>query len=194
MKCTLHYQYTESGIKIFVSKGSDSTGISVYIDYSKWSENRLQYLDKILDKYFNELTDCCNQSILNYKLNNKDVENTKLNVKNTIIRIVKENDEKLRNLITKLDISIKSWYLKEYPSDDVGETLSDTATFLELNNLLNSGKGKDVYELLGGDSDTIVRERCFEKLCQLTDQTYDTVYNKWLHTEESKTEEYDIEK
>ena len=94
----------------------------------------------------------------------------------------------------KLDISIKSWYLKEYPSDDVGETLSDTATFLELNNLLNSGKGKDVYELLGGDSDTIVRERCFEKLCQLTDQTYDTVYNKWLHAEESKTEEYDIEK
>lgn len=194
MKCTLYYQYTESGIKIFVSKGSDSTGISVYIDYSKWSENRLQYLDKILDKYFNELTDRCNKSILNYKLNNKDVENTKLNVKNTITRIVKENDEKLRNLITKLDISIKSWYLKEYPSDDVGETLSDTATFLELNNLLNSGKGKDVYELLGGDSDTIVRERCFEKLCELTDQTYDTVYNKWLNTENPKTEEYDIEK
>lgn len=194
MRCTLHYQYNKSGIKIFVSKGSEPTGINVYIDYSKWSENRLKYLDAILDKHFNQLLDSCNKSILNYKLNAKDIENTKLNVKNTITRIVKENDERLRNLIVKLDISIKSWYLKEYPSDDVGETLSDTATFLELNNLLNSGKGKDVYELLGGDSDTIVRERCFEKLCQLTDQTYDTVYNKWLHTEESKTEEYDIEK
>lgn len=188
MKCSLHYQYDKSGIKIFVSKGSESTGIHKYINYSNWSETRLKYLDAILDKSFNELVDSCNNSILNYKLSSKDIENTKLNVKGVISRIVKENDEKLRTLIKKLDITIRSWYIEKYPSDDVGKTLSPTATFLELNNLLNSGKGDNIYELLGGDSDSIVRERCFEKLSELTEQTYDTIYNKWLSTEEHEAE------
>ena len=62
-------------------------------------------------------------------------------------------NEEIVNIIEKLDISIKSWYISKYPSDDVGNTLSPTATFLDLNNLLNSGKG-DVYSLLGGDADT----------------------------------------
>lgn len=88
--------------------------------------------------------------------------------------------EKISNLIEKLDKSIKTWYLKEYPADEVGKTLSPDVTFLNLNNLLNSGKG-DVYSLLGGEADTIIRERCFEKLCELTDQDYDSVYNKWLN-------------
>lgn len=188
MKCSLHYQYDKSGIKIFVSKGSEPTGINKYINYSNWSENRLNYLDAILDKSFNELVDSCHNSILNYKLSSTDIENTKLNVKGVISRVVKENDEKLRTLIRKLDIRIKSWYIKEYPSDDVGNTLSPTATFLELNNLLNSGKGSDVYELLGGDSDSIVRERCFQKLSELTEQTYDTIYNKWLNKAEHEAE------
>lgn len=88
-------------------------------------------------------------------------------------------NEEIVNIIEKLDVSIKSWYISKYPSDEVGNTLSSTATFLDLNNLLNSGKG-DVYSLLGGDADTNVRERCFEKLCELTNQTYDEVYNKWI--------------
>lgn len=188
MKCSLHYQYDKSGIKIFVSKGSEPTGINKYINYSKWSENRLKYLDAILDKSFNELVDSCEKSILNYKLSSTDIENTKSNVKGVISRIVKENDEKLRTLIKKLDITIKAWYIKEYPSDDVGESLSPTATFLELNNLLNSGKGSDVYELLGGYSDSTVRERCFKKLSELTEQSYDTIYNKWLNKEEQEAE------
>lgn len=188
MKCSLHYQYDKSGIELFVSKGSQPTGINNYIDYSKWNENRLEYLDTILDKVFNDLINSCNQSIFDYKLSSKDIDNIKSNVKRTITRIVKENDEKLRTLIKKLDITIRSWYIEKYPSDDVGKTLSPTATFLELNNLLNSGKGDNIYELLGGDSDSIVRERCFEKLSELTEQTYDTIYNKWLSTEEHEAE------
>lgn len=194
MKCSLHYQYDKSCIEIFVSKGSEPTGIHKYINYSDWSETRLKYLDAILDKTFNELVDSCNNSILNYKLTSTDIENTKANVKGTISRIVKENDEKLRNLIKKLDITIRSWYIEKYPTDDVGKTLSKTTTFLELNNLLNSGKGKDVYELLGRDADSIVRERCFQKLSELTEQTYENIYNKWLNTEEQKVEECDMEK
>ena len=79
----------------------------------------------------------------------------------------------------KLDVSIKNWYISKYPSDEVGNALSPTVTFHDLNDLLNSGKG-DVYFLLGGNADTNVRERCFEKLCELTNQTYNEVYNKWV--------------
>ena len=191
MKCFLHYQYDKSGIKIFVSKGSEPTSINKYIDYSNWSENRLKCLDAILDKSFNELIDSFNKSILNYKLSSTDIKNTKSDVKEVISRIVKENDEKLRALIKKLDITIKSWYIEEYPSDDAGKTLSPAATFLELNNILNSGKGSDVYELLGGYADSTVRERCFEKLSELTEQSYNTIYNKWLNNKEHEMEEYE---
>ncbi len=73
MKCSVRYEYDKSGVKLFVSNGSEPTGINKYIDYSKWSENRLKYLDAILDNAFNELIDSCNQSILNYKLSTKDI-------------------------------------------------------------------------------------------------------------------------
>ena len=71
--------------------------------------------------------------------------------------------------------------------DNLGTTLSSAATFLDLNNLLNSGKG-DVYKLLGGESDSIIRERCFMKLSELTEQEYDTIYTKWLNTEDKEDE------
>lgn len=104
--------------------------------------------------------------------------------------MVKEIDK----IISKLDISIKNWYTNNYPNDSVGKTLSPTTSFLDLNNLLNSGRGAEVYKLLGGDADTIIRERCFEKLAELTDQEYNAIYDKWISIEKNNEIEEEIGK
>lgn len=187
MKCFLNYEYDNSKMRLFVSSDYGPVFIEQYIDYSSWSENKLKYLDTILDNAINKLISECNNSILNYKISIDDKVNTKFNAKAVITRIVKENNVKLENLIQKLSISIKEWYIISYPNDNLGTTLSSTATFLDLNNLLNSRKG-DVYKLLGGESDSIIRERCFMKLSELTEQEYDTIYTKWLNTEDKEDE------
>ncbi len=95
----------------------------------------------------------------------------------------------IATIITDLNISIKDWYIKNFSNDEVGRTLSSTATFLDLNNLLNSNRGSEVYTLLGGDADTVVRERCFQKLAELTNQDYDVIYYKWLNAPDKILEE-----
>ncbi len=93
--------------------------------------------------------------------------------------------KEINNAQEKLDMPIKSWYISKYPSDELGKTLSPTVTFLDLNNILNSGKG-DVYTLLGGYADTTIRERCFEKLCELTNQNSYDIYSKWIKYDNSQ--------
>lgn len=90
-------------------------------------------------------------------------------------------DKRTISLIEKLDTNIKSWYMSEYEHDEVGKTLSSTVTFLDVNNLLNSGKGDQIYDLLGGDADTIVRERIFQKMAELEEVNYDDIYCRWLN-------------
>jgi hypothetical protein len=75
---------------------------------------------------------------------------------------------------------IKDWYLKEYPTDDMGEELSPNITFEGLFNYLNKDNGRyDVYDFLEvGDS--VIRERCFEKLAEIKNKPYDYIYDLWL--------------
>jgi len=89
--------------------------------------------------------------------------------------------------MNSLNMSIKEWYTKTYPSDTLGETLNETTTFSDLANLLDSGEG-DVYKLLGGDADSVIRERSFEKLSELKDIDYNEIYYKWLSLEKSSEE------
>jgi len=86
-----------------------------------------------------------------------------------------------------LDMNIKDWYIKTYPSDLLGETLNDTTTFKDLNNLLDSGKD-DIYKLLGGDADSVIRERIFEKLSEIEEVEYDEIYYRWLRMENDNAE------
>ncbi len=188
MKCFLNYEYTQSGIKLFVVKNSEPVFIEEYIDYSKWSEDKLRYLDDILDNAINNLINKCDKTVFGYKISKSDQLNIKWRAKEIITRIVEENNKNLRDIIKKLDISIKNWYIDNYPSDDVGTTLSSTATFLDLNNLLNSKKGSHVYQLLGGDADSLVRERCFSKLAELIGENYNYIYNKWIDSPNKEDE------
>ncbi len=74
-------------------------------------------------------------------------------------------------------MNIKNFYLENYPSDELGIEINPMATFEGLFNTLDNYG--DVYEYIGvGDS--IIRERCFEKLSEIMECDYNVVYEKWL--------------
>ena len=72
---------------------------------------------------------------------------------------------------------IKDWYRNNYKTDELGEEINLTVTFNDLYNaLLNN---KDIYDLIGV-SDSLIRERLFEKLSDLLGVKYEDVYSMWL--------------
>ena len=74
-------------------------------------------------------------------------------------------------------MTIKEFYLKTYPTDEMGVELNENATFAGLLNTLY--EGGEVYDYLGvGDS--LIRERLFEELANQINKPYDYVYDLWL--------------
>lgn len=74
-------------------------------------------------------------------------------------------------------MKIKEFYIENYPTDDLGIEISDSATFDGLNKALDSDE--NVYDYIG-IADSVIRERCFEKLSEILGCSYDDVYNRWL--------------
>jgi len=73
--------------------------------------------------------------------------------------------------------TIKEYYTRNFPSDELGEELNDTATFDTL--LIILFTRKDVYKYIGvGDS--IIRERIFERLAEIKGISYNDVYYQWM--------------
>ena len=75
-------------------------------------------------------------------------------------------------------MTIKEFYLNEYPTDELGIELNDNITFAGLINELFGGD--DVYEYIGV-YDSLVRERLFSELAKQLNTSYDYVYNLWLN-------------
>ena len=75
-------------------------------------------------------------------------------------------------------MTIREFYLENYPTDDLGLELNETPTFAGLLNQLIVGG--DVYEYLFV-YDSIIRERLFEKLADELEVSYEYVYNLWLN-------------
>ena len=74
-------------------------------------------------------------------------------------------------------MTIKDFYLNEYPTDKLGTELNQKATFAGLVAVLFGNM--DVYDYIGvGDS--VVRERLFAELANQLETSYDYVYNLWL--------------
>jgi len=71
-------------------------------------------------------------------------------------------------------MNIKNYYLKAFPSDDLGEEINANATF---NGLLENIT--EPYSYLGV-YDSIVRERVFDKLATLKGVPYTEIYNLWI--------------
>ena len=76
---------------------------------------------------------------------------------------------------------IKNYYLNEYPDDDLGADINPRADFDGLLMVLN--EGDDVYEYLGV-TDSLVRERVFQKLADLMGVDYNQIYDMWLSSDE----------
>jgi len=74
--------------------------------------------------------------------------------------------------------TIREYYVENFPSDDLGLELNETPTFPGLLNQLIVGG--DVYRYIGV-SDSVIRERLFEKLADTLNVSYDYVYNLWLN-------------
>ena len=74
-------------------------------------------------------------------------------------------------------MTIKQFYLENYPTDDMGNDIKDDVTFAGfVTELFGDG---DVYKYIGV-SDSLVRERLFEELAKQLNKPYDFVYELWL--------------
>ena len=87
----------------------------------------------------------------------------------------------MANLVDWKGEGIKKWYMRSYPTDELGEELNDDVTFRDLMDALNNKQ--DVYELMGV-ADSVVRERLFQYLSLVYDVDYDVVYKKWLNIDD----------
>ena len=74
-------------------------------------------------------------------------------------------------------MNVREFYVKTYPSDDMGADINPNATFDGLAQALSNCQ--DVYEYLNV-YDSIIRERLFEKLSLILNCEYEVIYQRWL--------------
>lgn len=82
-----------------------------------------------------------------------------------------------------LNTAVRDFYLAEYPTDDLGPSLIPDVTFKDVVSCIN--KGQDLYDTVGQNIDTVIRERIFSKIAELLDVDYLSVYHKWLYPKET---------
>ena len=83
----------------------------------------------------------------------------------------------MREILNPLNMNIREYYLATFPTDELGTEINPHATFEVLLHVLNNYE--DVYEYIGV-SDSLVRERCFQRLSELTNTDYEDIYYLWL--------------
>jgi len=76
-------------------------------------------------------------------------------------------------------MTIKEFYLKNYPSDELGNEINEDVTFIGLLWMLQTKPRTDVYDFLGV-FDSIIRERVFEELAKQLRLSYTTIYEMWM--------------
>ena len=74
-------------------------------------------------------------------------------------------------------MNIRNYYVNEFPSDELGLEIDPKANF---ESLWLAIRGDMVYEYIGV-SDSVIRERIFEKFSELTGHDYDYIYQEWLN-------------
>lgn len=136
-----------------------------------WQENKLAVSSAMIDAIYHHL---------DYEFGNRA---SKLKKE----KYAKGGGVKKRSLMSMANLvdwkgeGIKKWYMRSYPTDELGEELNDDVTFKDLWDALNNKQ--DVYEIMGV-ADSVVRERLFEYLSLVYDVDYDVVYKKWLDSDD----------
>jgi hypothetical protein len=73
-------------------------------------------------------------------------------------------------------MKLKTYYLEQYPTDDLGIEIDSDATFEGLFETLD--RYRDVYEYIGVH-DSVIRERLFNRLAEVMEVPYEEIYNQW---------------
>ena len=73
--------------------------------------------------------------------------------------------------------NVKNWYCETYPDDELGERINPIISFDDVFNTLDNYG--NLYNLIKV-YDSVIRERIFEKLSELSGHTYDEIYEQWL--------------
>lgn len=142
--------------------------------YSESEMHAQLYLKKLIKDY--KQSNLCFLTLTQIRYITKFVE-TKGRLKtdrNTYIQIISEKPK-----LSPENISIKSWYLKTYPTDELGKYIKSGITFYDAFKCLDTYK--EFYKFLGVD-DSTVRERVFEQLALVMNSSYSYIYNQWLRT------------
>lgn len=74
--------------------------------------------------------------------------------------------------------NIRDWYTSAYPNDEAGLDIHPNATFKDLRDEVNRPNPISVYGMLGEDS--VVRERTFTRLAELSGSSYASIYSAFL--------------
>ena len=74
-------------------------------------------------------------------------------------------------------MNIRKFYCENYPSDELGVEINPQANFESLWIVIRGGL---FYEYIGV-FDSVVRERIFERLSELTGHDYYYIYQEWLN-------------
>ena len=106
--------------------------------------------------------------------------------------MITDVSEKLNELEREnsLDMNIGKWYGENFPTDDLATSINPNATFQMLYDALATD---NVYCVIGV-ADSVVRERCFEKLAEIMKVDYSVIHNKWVNQEQSKEQITDDDK
>lgn len=73
-----------------------------------------------------------------------------------------------------IKLNVRNWYMENYPDDELGEEINSDASFKDVYEHL-----ENIYDIIGvGDS--IIRERIFVKLAEITAQSIDEIHKIWL--------------
>lgn len=94
----------------------------------------------------------------------------------SLLERVNTQDKSVKDILK--ETRVKETYVKNFPTDELGNDISDGLTYLDLfNGML---EGKDIYDMLKV-SDSLIRERVLKKLSDLMGVDYDIVYYLWLN-------------
>ena len=95
-------------------------------------------------------------------------------------KIVKFLEEKNKDFFDKQS-SVNKWYEETFPDDSESvEDLSDSITFEKAATFVTPRGSEDRFYSKMGGTDSVVRERIFDKIAKLYNVSYEDVYNTWM--------------
>lgn len=99
-------------------------------------------------------------------------------IENRVNELIKEQEKPVFDL--ESDVAV--WYASEFPSDDLKENLVKGVSFQKMFDMVGTTEFKNII----GEDDSVVRQRCFEKISELMGIDYNVIYDKWLNIDKKQ--------